>query len=91
MLQAGNIGLISTWRDILNGDAHTLQHGYYCVKLPDDATRAANHTRAELQQQEHTFFSSTEPWKQFTDRGRFGIRNFVKSTSKLLINLIETK
>ncbi|EAU81635.1 hypothetical protein CC1G_02651 [Coprinopsis cinerea okayama7 len=90
MLSPGNTGMISNWQNILQGNAHQLQHGYFCVKLPDDAIRAANHTPLELQRQELHFFNTTEPWKDFSDRTRFGIRNFVRSTSRLLINLIES-
>ncbi|TFK24431.1 P-loop containing nucleoside triphosphate hydrolase protein [Coprinopsis marcescibilis] len=89
MLQSGNTGLLTKWKETLAGESYELTHGYYCVKLPDDATRARGLGRTELQAQETEFFNSTEPWKSAVDRARFGVRNFVKSTSKLLISLIE--
>ncbi|KAH6903999.1 P-loop containing nucleoside triphosphate hydrolase protein [Coprinopsis sp. MPI-PUGE-AT-0042] len=88
-LSAGDLGSLEAWKETLQGKVHTLRHGYFAVKLPNDATRAAGHTRTELQHLEMSFFNSTDPWKGLADRSRFGIPNFVKSTSKLLVNLIE--
>ncbi|KAH6879683.1 P-loop containing nucleoside triphosphate hydrolase protein [Coprinopsis sp. MPI-PUGE-AT-0042] len=88
-LSAGDLGSLEAWKETLQGKVHTLRHGYFAVKLPNEAARAAGHTRTELQQLEMSFFNSTDPWKGLADRSRFGIPNFVKSTSKLLVNLIE--
>jgi hypothetical protein len=59
--------------------------------MPDDLQRQQGLTRAELAMLEAEFFRDTSPWKHLPDQSRLGMANFVDSTSKLLIRLIETK
>jgi hypothetical protein len=91
MVGAGSLSLLKTWKSILEGDKWTLKHGYYCVKMPDDRERQKSHTKREWEKIEADFFDKTDPWKTISDRTRFGMRNFVENTSKLLVALIERK
>lgn len=91
-LTAGATGALDTWKDLLMRKPikHQLEHGYYCIKLPDDAQRARRINREDAQRVADEFFRATSPWNQMTDRSRFGIPNFVADISKHLVKLIET-
>ncbi|KAG2153903.1 P-loop containing nucleoside triphosphate hydrolase protein [Suillus clintonianus] len=90
-LGTGAINQRRKWVEIIEGrsDDHTLRHGFYCVRLPDDAERALRLSRAESQRRAAEYFDTTSPWKDVTDRHRFGIPGFVSDVSRLLIRLIE--
>ncbi|KAJ2932036.1 hypothetical protein H1R20_g5061, partial [Candolleomyces eurysporus] len=89
MVGSGSLSLQKTWKNILEGNEWKLKHGYYCVKMPDDRERQKNSTKREWEKIEADFFDKKEPWKSISDRSRFGMRNFVENTSKLLVALIE--
>ena len=91
MLGQGNLSKLKLWKDILEGKTMNLKHGYYSVKMPDDKERQEGPTQQEIERRETAFFNNTEPWKDISDRSRLGMRNFVASTSRLLIQVIETK
>jgi hypothetical protein len=90
-LGTGAINQRRKWVEIIEGrsEEHTLRHGFYCVRLPDDAERAQRLSRAESQKRAAEYFDTTSPWKDVTDRHRFGIPGFVSDISRLLIRLIE--
>ncbi|KAG0709293.1 hypothetical protein DFH29DRAFT_224076 [Suillus ampliporus] len=90
-LGAGAINQRRKWVEIIEGrsEDHTLRHGFYCVRLPDDAERAQHLSRAESQRRAAEYFDTTSPWNDVTDRRRFGIPGFVSDVSRLLIQLIE--
>ncbi len=88
MLGEGASNARNNWKEVLEGTKHVTTHGYYCVRLPDDEQRARGVTRIEAQRVGDEFFNSTVPWNQI-DRSRFGIPNFVKYISALLVKLIE--
>ncbi|KAG1876589.1 P-loop containing nucleoside triphosphate hydrolase protein [Suillus subalutaceus] len=90
-LGTGAISQRRKWVEIIEGrsEEHTLRHGFYCVRLPDDAERAQRLSRAESQRRAAEYFDTTSPWKDVTDRRRFGIPGFVSDISRLLIRLIE--
>ncbi|KAG2355058.1 P-loop containing nucleoside triphosphate hydrolase protein [Suillus spraguei] len=90
-LGAGAINQRHKWVEIIDGrsEEHTLRHGFYCVRLPDDAERAQRLSRAESQRRAAEYFDTTSPWKDVIDRRRFGIPGFVSDISQLLIQLIE--
>ncbi|KAG1824557.1 P-loop containing nucleoside triphosphate hydrolase protein [Suillus subaureus] len=90
-LGAGAINQRRKWVEIIEGrsEDHTLRHGFYCVRLPDDAERAQRLSRAESQRRAAEYFDTTSPWNSVTDRRRFGIPGFVSDVSRLLIQLIE--
>ncbi|KAK7464108.1 hypothetical protein VKT23_006272 [Stygiomarasmius scandens] len=67
---------------------HKLTHGYYCVRLPDDAQRASL-SRTEFQKLALQYFDTKAPWSQMSARDRFGVPNLVSDVSKLLVELIE--
>ena len=88
----GAIGARRRWADVLEGRSHPLRHGYYCVRLPDDAQRARNITRAEAEESALNWFRDTAPWNQIMRNypSRFGIENFLSAVSILLTEKIET-
>ncbi|KAG2155240.1 P-loop containing nucleoside triphosphate hydrolase protein [Suillus bovinus] len=90
-LGAGAINQRKRWVEIIEGrsEDHKLKHGFYCVRLPDDAERTQRLSRAELQRRAAEYFDTTPPWNGVTDRRRFGIPGFVSDVSRLLIQLIE--
>jgi hypothetical protein len=88
-ITTGSVNARQMWRQVLEGQSHTLAHGYYCVRLPDDVDRARNPTRAKLQQVASNFFDTTPPWNEIADRSRLGIPGLVSYLSTLLVRLIE--
>ncbi|KAG2113719.1 P-loop containing nucleoside triphosphate hydrolase protein [Suillus discolor] len=90
-LGTGAINQRRKWVEIIEGrsEEHTLTHGFYCVRLPDDSERAQRLSRAESQRRAAEYFDTTSPWKDVTERHRFGIPGFVSDISRLLIQLIE--
>ncbi|KAG1896029.1 P-loop containing nucleoside triphosphate hydrolase protein [Suillus fuscotomentosus] len=90
-LGTGAINQRRKWVEIIEGrsEEHTLMHGFYCVRLPDDSERAQRLSRAESQRRAAEYFDTTSPWKDVTERHRFGIPGFVSDISRLLIQLIE--
>ncbi|KAG2113562.1 P-loop containing nucleoside triphosphate hydrolase protein [Suillus discolor] len=90
-LGTGAINQRRRWVEIIEGrsEDHKLRHGFYCVRLPDDAERSQRLSRAELQRRAAEYFDTTSPWNGVTDRHRFGIPGFVSDVSRLLIQLIE--
>ncbi|KAF8825881.1 hypothetical protein HHX47_DHR6000635 [Lentinula edodes] len=57
--------------------------------LADDEERAKRLSRSQSEVLATDFFAKTEPWSGFVDRSRFGVPNFVKDMSKLLLGMIE--
>ncbi|THU90221.1 hypothetical protein K435DRAFT_760491 [Dendrothele bispora CBS 962.96] len=88
-LGEGAIGQRKKWKDVLEDREHKLLHGYYCVRLPDDAQRAQL-SRTDFQQIAQEYFDTRTPWSQMSVRNRFGVPNLVSDVSKLLVELIET-
>ncbi|KDQ58274.1 hypothetical protein JAAARDRAFT_206926 [Jaapia argillacea MUCL 33604] len=88
-LTAGATGARESWKNVLEGKKDQLKHGYYCVRLSDDAERARNVSRSEAQQIAAQFFNQVAPWSEVEDRTRFGIPSFVSNISKLLMDVIE--
>ncbi len=77
------------WVDVLKGRAYKTKYGYFCVRLADDTEREAALSRSEMQDIGNEFFSSEEPWNQFSDQGRFGIPALVTNLSHHLITIID--
>ncbi|KAF8839207.1 hypothetical protein BDN67DRAFT_970437 [Paxillus ammoniavirescens] len=88
-LGQGAVSARRLWLDVIEGREHTLKHGYYCVRLPDDAQRAQRLSRIAFQKLAAEYFDKTPPWSEATDRGRFGIPAFVSDISALLVKHIE--
>lgn len=93
VLGSGAIGSHLIWKQTLENrlqnNPNYLQHGYYCVRLPDDAQRQRGYTAHNLP--DANYFDVTEPWSQVADRERFGVTNIVRDVSALLVQLIEAK
>ena len=91
-LGAGATNSRILWKELLEGRGaprHSLKNGYYSVRLPDDLERSQNLTRSESQLRATTFFDTTSPWREITDRGCFGIPALISDMSQLLLQLIE--
>ncbi|KAG1772028.1 P-loop containing nucleoside triphosphate hydrolase protein [Suillus occidentalis] len=90
-LGVGAINQRKKWVEIIEGQSedHKLKHGFYCVRLPDDAERTQRLSRADSQRRAAEYFDTTSPWNTVADRHRFGIPGFVSDISRLLIQLIE--
>jgi GTPase SAR1 family protein len=89
MLSEGSVNARQSWLDVIEGRKHKLNHGYYCVRLPDDAQRAQRLSRSAFQRIAADYFDTTAPWSGVADRGRFGIPAFVTDISVLLVNHIK--
>ncbi|KAI0820111.1 P-loop containing nucleoside triphosphate hydrolase protein [Trametes gibbosa] len=87
-LAAGSTKLRDMWLDVLEGRKHTLLHGYYCTRQPDDEERIRGVEGAAAREAEKTFFARTQPWAGSVHQGRFGTANLVRSISKLLTQII---
>ena len=88
MLGDGAINARQSWLDVIEGREHRLNHGYYCVRLPDDAQRAQRLSKTTLQRLEAEFFETNPPWSGVADRGHLGVPAFVKDISILLVSHI---
>ncbi|KAG7441691.1 P-loop containing nucleoside triphosphate hydrolase protein [Guyanagaster necrorhizus] len=91
MLTEGASGARQKWTQIILGQdqKHKLKHGYYCVLLPDDEQRRRKVSRDKSQALAKQYFERTTPWKEFSNRSRFGITALVHDISRLLVGLIE--
>ena len=89
LLPPGSLNSRKIWREVLEGATHPTKHGYYCGLLPDDVQRTRGMTKLQMEQKAEEFFDGTAPWNEIQDRTRFGIPNFVRYISALLVDLIE--
>ncbi|KAE9397408.1 hypothetical protein BT96DRAFT_75815 [Gymnopus androsaceus JB14] len=89
MLTTGSKKVTQNWLDVLEGRRHTLMHGYYCTRQPDDDERTSDITLAKAREVEELFFKQTSPWSKSTTPGRLGAENLVVALSRLLINVIQ--
>ncbi|KAF2192948.1 P-loop containing nucleoside triphosphate hydrolase protein, partial [Zopfia rhizophila CBS 207.26] len=73
-------------RNVLNGQAYALGHGYFVVKQPgqDGIERGITHREARIE--EEKFFDRQEPWSTTfsAHRHQFGTRNLQTALSKKL-------
>ncbi|KAF8839203.1 hypothetical protein BDN67DRAFT_906031 [Paxillus ammoniavirescens] len=89
ILGEGAVNAKKLWLNVIEGHQHALKHGYYCVRLPDDAQRTQRLSRAAFQKLEGEYFDTNLPWSQAKERGRFGIPPFISQMSALLVKHIE--
>lgn len=85
------MGQLLKWRDVLEGKLNVLDHGYYCVRLPDEAERLKKLSRAETQELAERFFKERSPWSEMKNCERLGVPNLVRDISALLVRWIERK
>ena len=94
MLTAGATGQRQKWHDLLAGKdtdpAHSLKLGFYCVKLPEDASRNKNLTREQRKREEMDFFTLRAEGKDLRagNQSRCGVHNLVQDISKLLTEML---
>ncbi len=86
-----SMGQLKKWREVLEGKTNILQHGYYCVRLPDEAERLKKLSRTETEGLAERFFKDHPPWNEMKNRGRLGVPNLVRDVSALLVQWIEKK
>lgn len=86
-----SMGQLQKWREVLEGKTNFLTHGYYCVRLPDEAERLKKLSRAETTSLAEKFFKERSPWNEMKNRGRFGVPHLVRDISTILVTWIEKK
>ncbi|KAJ6614595.1 P-loop containing nucleoside triphosphate hydrolase protein [Mycena sp. CBHHK59/15] len=91
MLSAGSTKARDLWLDVIEGRRHTLHHGYYCTRQPDDAERSNAVTPTQARRAEAVFFAETAPWSTSSHKGRFGTDNLVSTLSTLLVQIINDR
>jgi len=89
LLSSGSLNSHKIWREVLEGKTHPTIHGYHCVLLPDDEQRTRGVTKLQIEQKAEEFFTGTAPWNEIPNRTRFGIPNFIRYISSLLVLRIE--
>ncbi|KZT22881.1 hypothetical protein NEOLEDRAFT_1180623 [Neolentinus lepideus HHB14362 ss-1] len=77
MLTSGATKARDLWLDVIEGRRHSLLHGYYCTRQPDDVERANDISAASARQAETEFFANTAPWSRSTQKNRFGTINLL--------------
>ncbi|KAF8635346.1 hypothetical protein AX15_000462 [Amanita polypyramis BW_CC] len=86
---SSSIGQLKKWQAVLEGKANILKHGYYCVRLPDEAERTMRNSHTGSEKLAEKFFTTCSPWNEMRNRERFGVRNLVRDASVLLVECIE--
>jgi hypothetical protein len=89
MLTAGSTKSRDLWLDVIEGRRHSLTHGYYCTRQPDDAERSAGITSANARIAESKYFQGTSPWSTSAHKHRFGMNNLISTLSALLVQIIK--
>ena len=89
MLTLGSTKARDLWLDVIEGRRHSLTHGYYCTRQPDDAERSAGVTSANARVTESTYFKETVPWSTSAHKHRFGTNNLIATLSALLVQVIK--
>ncbi len=79
------------WLDVLEGRRHTLKHGYYCTRQPDEDDRAQGMNPAQARLAEEDYFQKTHPWAESAQQTRFGTPNLVSDLSRQLSKLIDER
>ncbi|KAL0952897.1 hypothetical protein HGRIS_007115 [Hohenbuehelia grisea] len=88
MLTEGAIKAREHYMDVLAGHRHPLSHGYFCVRLPDDAQRMRIAEPKESREAESAFFTETEPWSRAAT-ARLGVEKLVACLGKLLVQIVD--
>jgi hypothetical protein len=86
-----SVGQLQKWREVLEGKTNILKHGYYCVRLPDEAERLKKLSRVESTVLAERFFKERSPYNEMKNRRRFGVPNLVRDISAILVTWIERK
>lgn len=89
MLTAGSTKARDLWLDVIEGRKHSLTHGYYCTRQPDDAERSNGISSAGARTAEVDYFSKTAPWGNSGHKHRFGTSNLIATLSVLLVQIIK--
>lgn len=89
MLTAGSTKARDLWLDVIEGRRHSLTHGYYCTRQPDDAERTDGINSIDARGMEADFFKKTLPWSNSVHKHRFGMNNLVMTLSTLLVQIIK--
>lgn len=89
MLTAGSTKALDLWLDVIEGRRHSLTHGYYCTRQPNDAERNDDITFAKAREAEADYFSKTLPWSASVQKQHFGTNNLISTLSTLLVQIIK--
>ena len=82
------------WTQYITGDIEPLEHGWYCVKLPDTQSgHPQPPTLLEAREQEYQWFKKTSPWPTLPSQAqrRLGTKRLVRQLETILSNLISNK
>jgi hypothetical protein len=82
------------WAQYITGDIEPLEHGWYCVKLPDTQNAHPQPpTLLEAREQEYRWFKKTSPWTVLPSQAqrRLGTKRLVRQLESILSNLISKK
>ncbi|KAL0957173.1 hypothetical protein HGRIS_003265 [Hohenbuehelia grisea] len=88
MLTSGNIGALKIYLEVIQGHRYHLGHGFYCLRLPNDAERMNHISIEDARNAESLFFKHTSPWASCTRKEQLGIESFASSLARLLGDLI---
>ena len=91
MLPPSSTHARNMWLEILEGRTHSLKHGYYCTRQPDDEDRDEGITIAKARADEARFFADNAPWSTSSHQQRLGTDNLIKTLSTLLIHIINER
>ena len=81
-------GCHSKWIEVLNGNTHFLNHGYFAVRNPSKSELDAKISFAEARDLEQQCFKEY-PWNECTvDSSKYGINHLKTYLSKILSELI---
>lgn len=86
-LAEGSIDAKENWVQVMAGQEHRTKHGYFCVRLPDDAERREKISYAEAREREMRYFATVAPWCDTAQRHRYGIESLVQFLSERLMEL----
>ncbi|KAL1943454.1 hypothetical protein VTO73DRAFT_4529 [Trametes versicolor] len=86
-LAEGSIDAKENWVQVMAGQEHPTKHGYFCVRLPDDAERREKISYAEAREREMRYFATVAPWCDTPQRNRYGIESLVQFLSERLMEL----
>jgi hypothetical protein len=81
------------WARYINGEAEPLDHGWFCVKLPDTQSLHPQPTLRDARDEETHWFEKGNVWYDLPRqaRSRLGTPKLVRHLEDILSNLISLK
>ncbi|KAI0250038.1 P-loop containing nucleoside triphosphate hydrolase protein [Lactifluus subvellereus] len=81
------------WARYISGEVEPLDHGWFCVKLPDTQSAHPQPTLVEAREQEDCWFKKERPWYGLPRQAQshLGTTKLVRHLEDILSNLISLK